>query len=123
MSFQRRFNTEPVEAWPRIVTADRRGNRIISVDMNATPRKIEAAVVPERATRGEIPGQQTVQVYRLLVDPSVKDVDTWGRVRWRGIEWDIADPAVLHPGTRHTRHWTVYMQRRPFEGGGPVEGE
>lgn len=119
MSRQRRRDHGTVEVWHRKIVLDRRGNRIIVADTDKPPIVARAAIVPDRSTRAEVPGQQTVEVYRILVDPDVRDVQLWGLIRWQGRYYDIANPAVLHLGTRRTRHWTAYMRNRPEIGPEP----
>lgn len=60
-----------------------------------------------------MPGQQDITIYRMLVDPSLTDVDLWSRVEWMGYEWDVVAPPVYHHGSRHTRHWSLDIRRRP----------
>lgn len=115
-SVQRRRGQE-VAFWPETVTHDMRGNRIVFVDMDAEPTRVRAAVVPNRANRAEVPGQQEVDVYDAIVDPDIPGMGLWARAFWRGSYWDVASPPAYHHGSPHVRHVTVTMRRRPDMGG------
>lgn len=120
MSWQRRHG-QWVDIWPMVTITDRRGNRIKRVDMTAEPIRIKAAIIPERSTRAEIPGQQEVNVSTMIVDAGLKDVGLWSTVRCDGIYYDIVAPPSYHYGTRATRHWSIPLRARPAQGAGPGE--
>lgn len=115
MTYQRRHGPV-VEVWPQKEIYDRRGNRQLVVDMTAEPQRVRCAMIPDRSLKAEVPGQQVINVFSMIVDPSVKDIGVWARVRWNGEFWDIAGPPALHTGSRQTRHFTVPIRRRPDEG-------
>ena len=112
MSVQRRRG-ETAKVWPTKKTVDGRGHEVYVVDMTAAPHVVRAAFIPQRGARAEVPGQQQINIVRILVAPDLKDVDLWGRVEWRGKLWDIVTPPSLHIGTRHTRHWSIDLRERP----------
>ena len=114
MSLQRRRGQEVI-VYPEVVVKDRRGNRVTTVDLDGGI-SLTAAIVADRGSRAEVPGEQAIEVYNILVDPDV-DVGLWARVKWRGRMWDVDSPAKLRWGTRHTRHQTVGIRLRPEEAG------
>jgi hypothetical protein len=91
---------------------DRRGNTKSMVDLSK-PLEVRAAFIPQRSARAEVPGQQHINVTRMICDPDLPDVDLWSRVEWAGKSWDIVTPPSLHIGTRHTRHWSLDLRERP----------
>lgn len=98
---------------------DRRGNRTVAADLTQPPTVVHAAVVPDRENEAELAGQQTVEVYRVIVGPEATEVTTWAQIRWHGDMYDVHSPPVLHQGTRRTKHWTAYIRKRPAVGPGP----
>lgn len=121
MSYQRQHG-QVAKIWPQAVHVDRRGNRTVSVDMDANPLIERVAIVPDRASRAEVPGQQSVNVVQMVVDPNLKDVGLWSRVFVQGSWWDVSGPPAYHHGSsRHTRHWTIPLRRRPTPGAGDGE--
>jgi hypothetical protein len=99
--------------WPTKKTVDSRGNEVFVVDLDAVPHAVRVAVIPQRSAQAEVPGQQQINVVRMLVDADLAGVDLWGRVEWAGKLWDIVTPPSLHYGTRHTRHWSIDLRERP----------
>ena len=93
-------------------TVDLRGNTTILSDPNDTYTTF-AAWMPERSSRAEVPGQQQIDVARLIVDADIPDVNLWSAVHVRGGVWDIVSPPEFHNGTRRLRHWSVFIRRRP----------
>lgn len=92
---------------------DRRGNPTYIPDED-NPEPVKAAFIPQRSSRAEVPGQQEIEVYRMIVDPEHgKDMSLWARVDWNGDSWDIQSPPLYHHGTRATRHWSVDIRKRP----------
>lgn len=75
----------------------------------ATP----AASFPQRSSRAEVPGQQQIDVVRLIVEELPEDAGLWAICEWNGDLWDIVGPPAFRQGTRHTRHWSVDIRRRP----------
>ncbi|MEU4155699.1 phage head-tail adapter protein [Actinoplanes sp. NPDC026670] len=112
MSWQRRRG-DTAKVWPTTKKTDGRGNDIYVVDMEAPPHLVRAVFIPQRSARAEVPGQQQINVVRMLVAADLKGVDLWSRVEWRGVFWDVVTPPSLHVGTRHTRHWSIDLRERP----------
>jgi len=113
VSRQRRRG-QPITVYPRKKTIDKRGNDYLTPDLDK-PYHLTAAVIPQRSSKAEIPGQQQIDVVRLIIDPDVsEDIGLWGRVIYNGHEWDIAAPPAYHHGSRGTRHWSIDIRRRPM---------
>ena len=112
MSFQRRRRGQAATVYPSKLDTDNRGNHVRVVDM-ASPIEVEAVFIPQRSARAEVPGQAQINVMRMLLNHDLPGVDIWGRVKWRGEEWDIVTPPSYHHGTRHTRHWSMDIRERP----------
>jgi hypothetical protein len=111
-SHQRRFGQEALVYRTRRYI-DSRGNEVEAVDLTSDPLKVKAAFIPSRSARAEVPGQQQINVMRMLVDTNITDVDLWSRIRWNGSWWDIVSPPALHYGTRHVRHISMDIRQRP----------
>jgi hypothetical protein len=111
-SFQRRRG-QPAKVWPTTTIADSRGNPVVTVDMDADPIDVVAVFIPQRSARAEVPGQQQIDVTRMLVRPNLPNVNLWSRVLWNGRYWDVVTPPAYHHGTRHTRHWSIDLRERP----------
>lgn len=82
-------------------------------DLEATAIDFRGAFVPQRSSRAELAGQQQINVYRVILDPDITDVGLWGRIKWRGLQWDIVTPPQHHEGSRHVRHQTIDIRQRP----------
>lgn len=111
MSVQRRKG-ETARVWKTIKAIDARGNETLHADP-ANPHVVRAAFIPQRSSRAEVPGQQQINVVRMIVDADLADVGLWSRVEWRGSEWDVVTSPSYHVGTRHTRHWSIDIRERP----------
>lgn len=111
MSIQRRRGL-PVTIYPRKTITDSRGNQQVVVDL-ANPIQTTAAVIPQRSSKAEVPGQQEIDVVRLIVSADLPDVGLWSLVDYAGSKWDIAAPPAYHHGTRRTRHLSIDIRRRP----------
>lgn len=121
-SIQRRRHGQAFKVWPEVVVEDRRGNSKRTVDLSALPHghdgKLKGNFTPDRGSRAEVPGQQEIDVYRVVFETGLEDVTLWSRLLWAppGREpkyWDIVEPPVYRHGTRHTRHWTMVIRKRP----------
>ena len=114
MSFQRKRRGQPATVYGSKATTDNRGNtqRVLDID---SPIDIEAAFIPQRSARAEVPGQAEINVTRMILSSELPEsVDIWGRVTWRGHDWDIVSPPAYHHGaTRHVRHWSMDIRKRP----------
>lgn len=116
MSLQRKRG-EPATFYPTVKTTDMRGDVVYRASAeNAVT--VRVAAIPDRSSRAEVPGQQAIDVNRLILPAELPGVDLWSRVHWRGLWWDVIGPFALHGGTRHVRHWSVLVRRRPDQDGG-----
>jgi hypothetical protein len=111
VSFQRRRG-ETARIWKMVLTTDTRGNEVYVADPTS-PHEVRAAFIPQRSSRAEVPGQQQINVIRMIVDHSLADVGLWSRVEYQGREWDVVTPPSYHHGTRRTRHWSIDLRERP----------
>lgn len=111
---QRRHG-QPATVYPTKVHVDSRGNQVAIADLTAG-FEIRAWVVPARSSRADVAGgQQDLNVVRLGTDAELPGVDSWSRIMWRGVMWDVVDPPAFHYGTRHVRHWSFDIRRRPSQ--------
>jgi hypothetical protein len=111
VSVQRRKG-ELAKVWKTITTVDRRGNVNVSAD-EVGPHEVRAVFVPQRSARAEVPGQQQINILRMIVAPDLTDVNLWSRVEYRGRMWDVVTPPAYHHGVRQTRHWSIDLRERP----------
>lgn len=113
MSVQRRGrNAQDCVIYKTVRFTDDRGNEQFMVDLeNGAPEK--AAFIPVRSSRAEAPGQVEVDVYTMIVRADIPDVTLWSMVDWRGERFDVMSPPSYHHGTRHVRHWSVEIRKRP----------
>lgn len=111
MSYQRRRG-QTVLVYLLTMITDQRGNDVLVPDLE-NPVTITAAAIPQRSQRAEVPGQQQIDVVRLIIPANIGDVGLWGRVLYQGDYWDIVAPPAYHHGTRKTRHTSVDIRRRP----------
>lgn len=95
-----------------MIVQDNRGNDVITPYPN-DPVRVRAAQIPQRSSKAEVPGQQQINITRIICDPNLPDVNLWSRVRMDGRMWDVASPPALHYGTRRTRHWSIDLRERP----------
>lgn len=113
MSYQRRHGSTAV-VYSSHVEVDSRGNEIKIVDLTA-PHVVKAVFAPMRSSRAELPGQQDIDVTRMIVDADIPGVDSWSRVLWNDSMWDVVAPPAQHgsPMMRQSRHWSIDIRRRP----------
>lgn len=95
-----------------MTTTNRRGNTVKAPDADG-PYTRKAAIVPQRSSRAEVPGQQQINVMELIVDYDLADVELWSRVDFDGKVWDVVAPPAPHYGTRQTRHLSIQIRERP----------
>jgi len=112
MSSRQRRRGQIAKVWKTVETVDNRGNTVLVADP-ASPHEVRVAVIPQRSARAEVPGQQQINVIRLLVDANLPDVTLWSRVELDGKQWDLVTPPAYHHGTRQTRHWSIDVRERP----------
>lgn len=91
---------------------DNRGNEILVADDDG-PHIVKCALIPQRSARAEIPGQQQINITRMIVDANLEGVELWSRVELLGKVWDIVTPPAYHHGERKTRHWAIDIRERP----------
>lgn len=111
MSYQRRRGL-PAIIYPLAAVVDSRGNTHRMADMN-NPIKTKVWTYPQEGAKAEVIGQQEIDVVRLGSKADLGDVGLLSRVTFRGREWDIVSPPQYHHGTRHTRHWSFDVRKRP----------
>lgn len=110
-SYQRR-NGQPAIVYPTKQITDARGSKVLIADMTK-PISVRAAFVPQRSGKAELPGQQDIDVVRMIVDANLPGVTSWSRVEWNGSVWDVVVPPAYHHGTPEVRHWSIDLRRRP----------
>lgn len=115
MSYQRRRG-QPALLYRSKTIIDSRGNEVAVVDLD-DPYPVRAWVIPQRSSRAEMPGQQDIHIIRIGVEALLEGVDSWSRVYYRDVWWDVVMPPAYHHGTRHVRHWTIDLRRRPSKHG------
>ena len=111
MTIQRRRG-QPAVAYKTHTITDNRGNEVKVANMD-DPIPIKAWFVPQRSARAEVPGQVQIDIMRIGVDANLPGIDLWSRIEWNGSQWDVVSPPAYHHGTRHTRHWTIDLRKRP----------
>jgi hypothetical protein len=60
-----------------------------------------------------VPGQQQINITRMIVDANLDGVTLWSRVEVLGQVWDVVSPPAYHHGDRKTRHWALDIRERP----------
>lgn len=121
MASRQRRRGQPVKFWARKLEVDRRGNEILRADVSRPPDYVTtAASFPQRSARAEVPGQQQIDIVRLIVTKLPEDAGIWAICEWRGDYWDVVAPPAYRQGTRHTEHWSVDIRRRPDKPDGAV---
>ncbi|WJN62635.1 head-tail joining protein 2 [Streptomyces phage phiScoe10] len=110
MSLQRRRG-QKVRIWKTKVTVDRRGNEVVAADSDG-PHEVRAAFIPQRSAKAEVPGQQLINITRMIVAAGLEDVTLWSRVEYMGKQWDIVSPPAYHHGPRKSRHWSIDIRER-----------
>jgi hypothetical protein len=73
---------------------------------------VRAAFIPQRSAKAEVPGQQLINVTRMIVAADLEDVTLWSRVEYMGKQWDIVTPPAYHHGPRKSRHWSIDIRER-----------
>ncbi|WP_372407209.1 phage head-tail adapter protein [Streptomyces luteireticuli] len=111
MSVQRRRG-QLARVWRTVNVVDNRGNTVTLPDPG-DPVEVKAAFIPQRSARAEVPGQQQINVVRMIVDAHLEGVSLWSRVEYNGRQWDVVSPPSYHHGTRRTRHWSIDIRERP----------
>ncbi|MFE9254039.1 phage head-tail adapter protein [Streptomyces sp. NPDC006879] len=110
-SLQRRRGVS-AKVWKTVEHIDSRGNKVLVADP-AGPIEVRCALIPQRSSKAEVPGQQQINITRMIVDADMPGVTLWSRVEVLGTQWDIVTPPAYHHGTRKTRHWSIDIRERP----------
>jgi hypothetical protein len=100
------------KVWKTVEHIDNRGNTVLVADPNG-PHIVRCALIPQRSARAEVPGQQQINITRMVVDADLPDVTLWSRVEVLGATWDVVSPPAYHHGDRKTRHWSIDIRERP----------
>jgi hypothetical protein len=100
------------KVWKSSYHTDNRGNQILVADADG-PHVVRCALIPQRSARAEVPGQQQINITRMIVDADLEGVTLWSRVEVLGSVWDIVTPPAYHHGERKTRHWSIDIRERP----------
>ncbi|MFI9205287.1 phage head-tail adapter protein [Streptomyces sp. NPDC053048] len=111
VSVQRRRG-QKARVWRTVEVTDSRGNAVTMADPSG-PVEVRAAFIPQRSARAEVPGQQQINVTRMIVDAHLDGVSLWSRVEYAGRQWDVVSPPAYHHGDRRTRHWSIDIRERP----------
>jgi hypothetical protein len=102
----------PAKVWKSSYHTDNRGNEILVADAEG-PYDVRCALIPQRSARAEVPGQQQINITRMIVNADLEGVSLWSRVEVLGRTWDIVTPPAYHHGERRTRHWSIDIRERP----------
>lgn len=97
--------------WKTSVEVDRRGNEVVRANSDG-PHEVRAAFIPQRSAKAEVPGQQLINITRMIVAADLEDVTLWSRVEYMGKQWDIVSPPAYHHGPRKSRHWSLDIRER-----------
>ena len=112
MSSMQRRRGVTAKVWKTAVHTDNRGNELLVADADG-PHTVKCALIPQRSARAEIPGQQQINITRMIVDANLEGVTLWSRVEVLGLVWDVVSPPAYHHGDRKTRHWAIDIRERP----------
>jgi len=110
-SMQRRRGVV-AKVWRTHIHLDNRGNEVQVADADG-PYEVRCALIPQRSARAEVPGQQQINITRMIVDATLEGVTLWSRVEVLGLVWDVVSPPAYHHGDRKTRHWALDIRERP----------
>ncbi|QEQ94044.1 head-to-tail stopper [Streptomyces phage Saftant] len=110
MSMQRRRG-QTARIWKTQVVTDRRGNDVVRASADG-PHEVRAAFIPQRSAKAEVPGQQLINITRMIVAADLEDVTLWSRVEYQGKQWDVVSPPAYHHGPRKSRHWSIDIRER-----------
>jgi hypothetical protein len=100
------------KVWKTGTHTDNRGNELLVADADG-PHTVRCALIPQRSARAEVPGQQQINITRMIVDADLEGVTLWSRVEVLGSVWDVVSPPAYHHGDRKTRHWSIDIRERP----------
>ena len=111
-SHQRRRRGQAAKVWTTGAALDRRGNDVIAAT-DVAPFDVRAVFLPARSAKAEVPGQQQINVYTMIVEPGLEGVELWSRVQWNGAFWDVVTPPQHHEWTRQTKLISLEIRQRP----------
>lgn len=112
MTYQRRRNGLPAVVYPIIKSTDNRGNEVKVHDPD-NPVETKVWIYPQRSSKAEVTGQQTINVVKLGC-PADVPIALGARVVFNDREWDVVGPPAYHYGAkRHTRHYSFDVRERP----------
>lgn len=114
-SFQRRRG-HWAKIWPIKLVENARNDNQLEADLNAEPYLRRVVMIPLRGSKAEVPGQQQIELYTMIVADDMPGFGLQSRVEVFGKQWDVAAPPVLRTGTRHTRHLSADLRKRPNRG-------
>ena len=118
MSSRQRVRSDHFATIYRVTTVtDARGNKTIQ-PTSVNPHVVPASQIPDRSARAEVPGEMEINVCTLRVPADLDGVTLRSRVQWDGEWWDLVAPPTRRTGTRHSKHWTITIRKRP--GGGDL---
>lgn len=100
------------KVWKTEIRKDARGNDVIT-PVPLDPHEVRVAAIPQRSSKAEVPGQQQINIMRIIADANMPGVNLWSRVEMDGKVWDVASPPAFHYGTRQVRHWSIDLRERP----------
>ena len=116
MSVQRTRSQELATIYRAITVVDNRGNESVQPTMD-NPHVVRVHAAPDRSARAEVPGEMQIDVLTLRIPYMLADVNLRSRVFFREDWWDVVAPPADHGGSRHVRHSTITIRRRPGGGG------
>ncbi|AFO10877.1 head-to-tail stopper [Streptomyces phage R4] len=112
MSSMQRRRGVTARIWKTSKQIDNRGNEVLVADADG-PYEVRCALIPQRSARAEVPGQQQINITRMIVSADLENVSLWSRVEVHGAVWDVVTPPAYHHGERKTRHWSIDIRERP----------
>lgn len=115
MTVQRRRGL-PIKLWTVVELEDNRGNKHMA-PTSEPMHSVKAWIFPQHSARAEVPGQAEIDVVRVGVTANLEGVTLWSRCEFLAGEWDVVTSPAYHHGTRHTRHWSIDIRRRPISRG------
>lgn len=111
MSYQRKHGAAVI-FYPQKLVTDADGVPTLVADMDSPSIPTKAAVIPDRAQRAEVPGQQVVNIVRLLVK-RMPGLGPWARAEFWGRMWDVTVPPEERQNVpRPNRHMVVEVRER-----------
>lgn len=110
-TYQRRRGI-PAILYPVKTETDSRDNEHLIAD-KTNPMPVKVWTFPQRSAKAEVPGQMDIDVTRIGTNHNLAGIELWSQLTFMGEEWDMVTPPAYHHGTRHTRHWSIDIRKRP----------